>query len=429
MGNFNKTLNYFKRNGFKSTYIAVTEKLFSKDKPYNTEHGPVKFDGELDENVKFSILVPVFETKEQHLREMIESVLSQVYSNFELILADASKSDNPKNIIASYKDDRIKYVPVKENKSISDNTNAAIDAATGNYCGLLDHDDLLTPDALYEMAMAVSKSKAEGLIPKMIYSGEDKTDGDGINFFDEHIKQKLNLDLFLSNNYICHFTVIDTELIKKLRFRPEYNGSQDYDMFLRVVLNTKPEEILFLNEVLYHWRCHEESTAFNPASKEYAYEAGKRAIADFVKNKWGTKLPVTELSHKGFYRVEWGEDIFKIRPEVGAVGGPIYTNNKITSGFFREGPEELLGLKSGYTGYMHRATLTQDVFCTDIRNVKVRDELLTDYNELVNYLNVYCKNTSHSEAEIDGYAKKLSKVLGKRVKEKGYLFLYMPTNS
>ncbi|MBR6004049.1 MAG: glycosyltransferase, partial [Lachnospiraceae bacterium] len=279
------------------------ERLFYKDAPFNAVKNE-PYDGPIFEDIKFSVLVPIYETKKEHLTAMIDSVLSQLYTNFELILADASVTTGPKEIIDEYadKDARVKYVRVAENKGISENTNVALAAATGDYCALLDHDDLLTPDALYEIAVKLSMARVKQTTINMIYSDEDKTNGDNSKYFGAHLKQNLNLDLIMSNNYICHFTVIKTDLLKKLKLRGEYNGSQDYDLFLRVIAESEPQNILHINKVLYHWRCHEASTASNPASKDYAYVSGRRAIEDFVKTKFGCEPKVIELQHKGFYK-------------------------------------------------------------------------------------------------------------------------------
>jgi len=424
VGNISKTIRYLKRNGISDTYYAVLERLIYKDVSFSDEKES-DFEGPLDESIKFSILVPVYETKEKHLREMIESCLDQGYPNFELLLADASKTDGPRTIIESYRDERVKYVKVLENKGISENTNVALDAATGNFCGLLDHDDLLTPDALYEMAMKISWAKLNGIKVNMVYSDEDKCDGEATKFFDRHAKQKLNLDLLLSNNYICHFSVIETSLIKELRFRGEYNGSQDYDLFLRVVGASEPENVLYINKVLYHWRCHEASTAFNPASKEYAYVAGRKAIEDFVKNKYGVSVPVSELSHKGFYKVEWGNDIFNIRKDVGAIGNRVAGKKKITSGIIYEsGNERFVNMNVHFSGYMHRAHLQQDVYALDIRTVSVRPELKEFYDGLMVKFDDFVKTGKRSKDEIGNFAKVLGMELGDELKKRKLLFLY-----
>ncbi|MBO4680065.1 MAG: glycosyltransferase, partial [Lachnospiraceae bacterium] len=236
MSNVSKTIRYLKRNGLKKTYYAMAERLFYKDVPLSAYENTYK--GPIDERIKFSILVPLYETPEVYLREMIDSVLGQAYGTFELILADASVSDGPRKIIESYEDERIRYIKIDNNGGISANTNVALEAATGDYCALLDHDDLLTFDALYENALVLSEAAQKGENVTLIYSDEDKCNGDCTKFFEPHIKENFNLDLILSNNYICHFAVIKTSLLKELKFRSEYDGAQDYDVFLRVILNS-----------------------------------------------------------------------------------------------------------------------------------------------------------------------------------------------
>ena len=176
------------------------------------------------------------------------------------------------------KDSRIRYVRTAENKGMSENTNEALQYATGDYVGLLDHDDLLTPDALYEMAMTLQNANEQGIEAALVYSDEDKCDTEAKIYYEPHVKLGFNWDLLLSNNYICHFLAMKTELIKKLGFRKEYDGAQDFDLVLRATLEKdEKDEILHVEKILYHWRCHDLSTAANPQSKLYAYEAGKRA--------------------------------------------------------------------------------------------------------------------------------------------------------
>ena len=142
------------------------------------------------------------------------------------------------------------------------------------YIGLLDHDDILTRDALYEMACALEKQEQNGIHPVFLYSDEDKCDGEAQNTYEPHRKTDFNLDLLLSNNYICHFLVMDAAVMKRLRLRTGFDGAQDYDLVLRAagqVLEGTPEEAyVHIPKILYHWRCHRNSTASNPASKTYA---------------------------------------------------------------------------------------------------------------------------------------------------------------
>ena len=186
MANYiNKTLNYLKRNGVKETYYAVMERLtpggmadyshYTYMAPSEEDLGLQRLAWKNEKNpVTFSLLVPAYETKPEYLTALIDSCLAQTWESFELILADASKTDAVEKMIALYDDARIRYVRLAENEGISGNTNAAIEEATGMYVGLLDHDDLLTPDALYEMAQVIQEKS-----PVLIYSDEDKCDGTG----------------------------------------------------------------------------------------------------------------------------------------------------------------------------------------------------------------------------------------------------------
>lgn len=423
MSNLSKTIRYFKRNGYKKTYYAMMERLFPKDVPFHAEKE--NYNGPIDEDIKFSVLVPVYETDERFLREMIESVLSQVYGNFELIIGDASVSNGPETVVKSYDDERIKYIKISDNKGISANTNVVLEAAEGDYCCLLDHDDFITPDALYENAILISKERKAGNDIDMIYSDEDKCDAEGEKYFEAHIKEKFNLDLLLSNNYICHFTTIKTSLIKSLKFREEYDGAQDYDLFLRVVLNSSSERIFHIPKILYHWRCHEKSTSFNPASKEYAYDAGRRAIKDFVLKKYNADLPVEDLPHKGFYRVVWGENVFDIRNDLGAVGSIIIKGNRIVNGIYMEDGRELfLNMNKNFSGYMHRAVTTRDVTMCDIRTVIPAPLMKTDYDELIGIYNDMKNSGKASGIGLENLAQDLSFEFAKRLKQKGLLFLY-----
>ena len=424
MGNIKKTMRYLKRNGFANTYYAVKERLFYKDVPFNAYENSEHFlKTETDKKFEglFSIVVPVYETKEEHLRAMIESVIAQDYKNWELVIGDASKTDLQKNIVLSYSDERIKYVRILENKGISENTNVALKESLGEFVVLLDHDDLLTGDALSENAKMIALANENGIEPTLIYSDEDKCVTGDNDFFEPHIKQKFNYDLFLSNNYICHLSVIKGELARKLGFRKEYDGAQDYDFILRIVLNSEPSQILHIAKVLYHWRCHENSTAFDPASKEYAYDAGRRAIEYFLKNKYNEDINVIELSHKGFYRPVF-EDIFKSRKDVGAIGHLLTEGKRFSSGIISEdGFEHYKGMNRHYSGYFHRVHLLQDVFALDLRTVTPSEEMLSDYEELVNFV----KNEITLEPREDIW-KDASVEFAKRLHNKNLTFLYLP---
>ena len=381
--NLKKTYYYFKRNGVMQTIGAALERVqapYFADYSYVLpEEGVLKLQRQKNWNnpVLFSVVVPAYETKEEFLKVLIDSLLEQTYPYFELIIADASSTDKVKDYCKKYTDSRIKYFELESNAGISENTNRGIEKATGDYIGLLDHDDYLTPDALYEMALAIEKGKEHKKEYGFLYSDEDKCDEYGRNFYDPHIKTDFNLDLFLTNNYICHFCVMKRELMQKLKFRKEYDGAQDYDIFLRAVAelwkqNPKVEEnICHIPKVLYHWRCHNDSTAANPQSKRYAYDAGKRALQDFVDTR-GWIAKVEEMAHVGFYRVIYEGGIFAQRDDVAVVGGKEVKWGKVVSGIYDEDGKMLyMGLPFCYSGYIHRAVLTQNAIQMDMDKWKM----------------------------------------------------------
>lgn len=387
ISNLKKTLNYLKKNGIKQAYYAARERMEREkaDDYHYEDPDPAELLAQKERGacfqIRFSILVPAYETKEEYLRAMLESVLDQTYENFELLLADASESDQVEQVIKSYHDPRIKYRRLKQNAGISANTNQALMYATGDYAALLDHDDLLTPDALYEMAYEIRRREEENIQLQMLYSDEDKCDGSGTVYFEVNRKPKLNLDLILSNNYVCHFLVMKRQLMQELCFRTVCEGAQDYDLVLRAVSSMLGKDkqrttkmdlpVAHIPKVLYHWRCHEQSTAENPASKQYAYDAGKRAIEDFMRSRnW--KGRVSHIRHLGFYRIDYQPDLFANRADTAVVGGKIIDKtNKVISGIYTEEGEVLYkGLHREYSGYMHRAALMQEVEAVDIRCMK-----------------------------------------------------------
>lgn len=257
----------------------------------------------LDYEPCISIIVPTYKTPEKFLKEMIDSVRNQSYENWELCIGDGSVTeDTVKNVVESYqkKDKRIKMLCLSENLGIAGNTNAALSIATGDYMALLDHDDILAPDALYEVVKWMNEHYKDET--DVIYTDEDKVSFDLKDYFEPHFKSDYNLDLIRCNNYICHLFVARKSIVDQVGgFRKEYDGSQDYDFILRCIEQSKHVE--HVPKVLYHWRCHPGSTAANQESKMYCYEAGKRAIEDHLKRMGEDDCQVVMTEHLGFYHV------------------------------------------------------------------------------------------------------------------------------
>lgn len=232
-------------------------------------------------DVTFSILVPLYNTPERFLREMIESVTAQTYGKWELCLADGSDDahDFVGRICQEYrqKDSRIKYQKLAKNEGISGNTNECYKMATGNYIALFDHDDLLHPCVLFAYMQEICEKDAD-----YIYCDEATFKGNSINhMITLHFKPDFAPDNLLANNYICHFSVFSRELLESGElFRSQFDGSQDHDMILR--LTAKAKHIVHVPRILYYWRSHKGSVASSIDAKAYAIDAAKGAVADHL---------------------------------------------------------------------------------------------------------------------------------------------------
>lgn len=279
--------DFFRENGLKALILKSRHKLQGIDSDYDYAEWQALTRPTDDELAaqrkagfpympKFSIVIPVYRTPEKYLREMLDSIRAQTYADWEVCIADGSPAgQSTERILKKYagEDRRFRYIVLGENRGIAGNTNAAMELAQGDYIVLADHDDRLTPDALYECARALNEHPA----CDVLYSDEDKLDMDGGALFDPHFKPDFNPDLLTSVNYISHLFVVKRTLVSRCGgFRQEFDGAQDYDFIFRCTESA--EEIRHIPKVLYHWRCHQESTASNPESKLYAFEAGARAI-------------------------------------------------------------------------------------------------------------------------------------------------------
>ncbi len=265
-----------------------------------------------------SILVPLYNTPEKFLRDMIESVLAQTYSNWQLCLADGSDPEHQSEVIAivkEYQKDaraladskgsscRIVYQKLEKNEGIAGNTNHCLELADGEYIGLFDHDDILHPEVLYWYVKAINEQDAD-----YIYCDETTFKGDDINrMITMHFKPDYAIDNLRANNYICHFSVFKRTLLDGTElFRTKFDGSQDHDMILR--LTDRAQHIVHVPKLLYYWRSHAGSVASDISAKPYAIEAAKGAVADHLRRHGYDHFKIT--STRAF------ETIFKITYEV-----------------------------------------------------------------------------------------------------------------
>lgn len=324
-----RTVRYLKRYGAMATVKQISKKLSGKDQaivdlyPAWRKKHEIK-QAELDEQrgIKFdyepvfSIVIPLYNTRIKFLREMIDSIINQTYGRWELCLADGTGENSPLiPVLKEYaeKDTRIKYSVLKDNNGISENTNAAISMASGEYIVLADHDDIVPANALFECAKALNEGKKAGKNIDVIYSDEDKVDMKGKKYFEPHFKSDYNIDLLCSMNYICHLFVVKSSLVEELKkrdgavLRREYDGAQDHDFILRCC--ELAENVYHIPKILYHWRCHLDSTAANPESKMYAFEAGRKAVEEHYK-RIGVSAEVVHGQFYGMFKTnyKWTEE-------------------------------------------------------------------------------------------------------------------------
>ena len=287
---------YYRQNGLLRTVRKVINTARGVDAYHQwfVEHRTPEKELRKQRDVRFayapliSVVVPTFNTPEKYLHEMIGSLLNQTYTNWQLCIADGSEPESKtRDLLNKYvsRDSRIKVTYLDQNYGISGNTNKALELADGEYTGLFDHDDILEPDCLFEIVQALQNIHYD-----VIYTDEDKLNSRSGRYEAPCFKPDFDLFLIRSENYITHFFVSKTELIRKAGgFHSEYDGSQDFDLTLRCI--EQAENICHIPKILYHWRMHGASTAEDPTSKLYCYESGEKALHDHFE-RTGIKADV-----------------------------------------------------------------------------------------------------------------------------------------
>lgn len=282
---------YLQRNGARALIKRVRRGFFDQNVQYAawfaqnrvTEETIEKQKAEQETfscRPKISICIPLFNTRIPFLEALLSSVNAQSYPNWELCLADGSTDDAVGLYVKEFfgEDRRVRYERLSENFGIAGNTNYAIQMATGDFVMLTDHDDFLEPDALFEIVKRINEKPDTDIV----YTDEDLTDAEGVKFHSPRFKPDYNPDFLCSINYICHIFAVRRSIMQEVGgFREEMDGAQDWDMILRCC--EKTEHIEHIARVLYHWRAHEESTAGNPESKQYAVDAGRRAVQEHFR--------------------------------------------------------------------------------------------------------------------------------------------------
>ncbi len=297
-------------DGLKPTYMRIRRKLHSRfgAKAFKRAWKTSEQDRARQEERVFqsgaliSILVPLYNTPLSLLNEMLDSVQAQTCRQFELCLADGSDDNHKEVSEAAQKraqsDDRIRYQKLSKNEGISGNTNACIAMATGTHFLLLDHDDLLHPCAVYEVMDAIARTGAD-----LIYTDEATFRKHPRDAYLPHFKQDFSPDTLRAHNYICHITAFSRELFNKAgTFRSSFDGSQDYDLVLR--LSEKAQRIVHIPRILYYWRNHQASVASDVSAKPYVVKAAKAAIADHLQ-RVGLDGEVTDTRVPSIYRIRY----------------------------------------------------------------------------------------------------------------------------
>lgn len=309
-----RAYTYLKNNGIKKSIDKLTLRRYTRknmknvsekyeDYILNNEPSLKELEAQRKKVFKYepkiSFVIPMYNTKYEFFEELMESILNQTYSNFEVCLSDSSTDENQDILkyIGNKKDSRIIYKKIEKNGGISDNTNEAIKVATGEYIAFCDHDDVIELNALYEVVKAINDNDNVDFV----YSDEDILENGKRK--NPHFKPGFSPDLLTSYNYICHLCVVKKELLYKVgMLNKEYDGAQDYDFVLRATEQAK--NIVHIPKILYHWRSHVSSTAGDSSSKMYVFEAAKKAIEAHFE-RLNIKVEVSILEEVGRYKVKY----------------------------------------------------------------------------------------------------------------------------
>ncbi|MBQ7706439.1 MAG: glycosyltransferase [Lachnospiraceae bacterium] len=303
-----KGINYIRSNGISGVWSRMRDKANGPGNAYNSwfkkYHSATETELAEQREIAFayspviSVIVPVYKTPELYLRKMIESVIGQSYENWELCIVDGS--DRQSSIVKEYmeKESRINYLYVDRNLGISGNSNKALQMATGDYVTFVDHDDMLAPDALFCVVKELQEIRYD-----IVYSDEDKISADGRKYLEPIFKPDFSIDVLRAYNYINHLFAVKRNMAVGLGgFDSEFDGAQNYDFTLRCCERTT--SIKHIPRVLYHKRVNNSSVSLDVHNKEYAKEAGKRALGAHIK-RMGYYATAVHTDMWGVYKVEY----------------------------------------------------------------------------------------------------------------------------
>lgn len=431
-------MNLIRTYGVKDFFWKSYEKINSPMKKYSTEYQKYLPDEQeiqkqwqtsFSLEPRVSIVVPAYETNIVFLEQLIQSIMEQTYPDWQLCIADGSVSDTVEKYIDSHyrSEERIVYKHLQENGGIAANTNAAIEMACGEYICFADHDDILAPNALFEMISALNEHPEA----ELFYSDEDKVSEDLKVYSEPHFKPDFNEKLLRSYNYICHFVMISGELADRVgMLRGEYDGAQDYDYMLRCTDEAK--EVIHVSKILYHWRICAGSTAGNSFNKTYAKDGGTKALESYLSKRKISEAKVMSRVDSGSYLINypvkenvkvtilrpdarheeilnsaadyivfadknielldgWEKELLGVLslPEVGMAGGKIVDGKKIlVNGLYYSNEYGIIrgfkNLSIHYRGYQKRAVLTQNVEAVSLQFAAVKKSVYERITEIQN---------------------------------------------
>lgn len=448
-------MNLIRTYGVKDFFWKSYEKINSPMKKYSTEYQKYLPDEQeiqkqwqtsFSLEPRISIVVPAYETNVVFLEQLIQSIKEQTYPDWQLCIADGSISDTVEKYIDSHcrSEERIIYKHLRSNGGIAANTNAAIEMACGEYICFVDHDDILTPNALFEMVSALNQHPEA----EVFYSDEDKVSEDLNVYSDPHFKPDFNEKLLRSYNHICHLVMISRKLVDRVgMLRGEYDGAQDYDYMLRCT--DEAAEVIHVPKILYHWRICAGSTAGNSFNKTYAKDGGTKALESYLSKKKIRDAKVVSRVDSGSYQISypvkddakvimlrpeagheeilnsvadyivfvdenielsdgWEQELLGVLslPEVGMVGGKIIDGKKIVvNGLYSDNEYGIIcgfeNLSVYYRGYQKRAVLTQNVEAVSLRFAAVKKSVYERIAEIQNEKKESSKdNVSIEEASL-----------------------------
>lgn len=315
----------------------------------------------------FSIIVPLYKTPISYFKEMVDSVVAQTYSKWELILVNSypEKALTLEIDKAIKADDRIRVVTLTQNLGISENTNRGIEVAQGDYVSFLDHDDFLEPNTLYEYVEAINKKPNS----ELLYCDEDKVAEDGI-YFQPFFKPDFSIDLLRNNNYICHMLTIKKTLLDRLELSSkEFDGAQDHNLTLQAV--EKTNNITHVPKVLYHWRVSPSSTSSNSESKPYAIQSGIQSVKNHLK-RLNISAEVSPAERPFTYHVRYC--VPEPKPKVS-----IIIPNKNSADYLSRCIESILSK----TTYQNYEILIVENGSTDSSIFKLYEKLLNQHPDII----------------------------------------------